>query len=179
MFVVPSRFFPLRTRRKRTALQYYEPVDMSATTTSIASVLNSLIETCKDGQDGFQSASAAVKNPDYKSLFVELAVQRQQFVTELQGLVSALGEQPEEDGTVPAVFHRGWMDLKAAILGGDVHTVLVECERGEEAAVATYLRAVEAEDLTLEIRDIVHRQSLGIQAARDRIHDLRAQLEGN
>ena len=33
---------------------------MSTTTTSITSVLNSLIETCKDGQEGFRAAAEAV-----------------------------------------------------------------------------------------------------------------------
>jgi uncharacterized protein (TIGR02284 family) len=44
-------------------------------------------------------------------------------------------------------FRRGWMDLKAAITSGDEHTILVECERGEDAAVAAYRDAFEYEEL--------------------------------
>ena len=38
-----------------------ELVEMSTTTKSIATVLNSLIETCEDGQEGFRSAAEDVK----------------------------------------------------------------------------------------------------------------------
>lgn len=61
---------------------------MSTTTKSIASVLNSLIETCEDGQEGFRSAAEDVKSADFKELFSELSMQRQPFATELQTLES-------------------------------------------------------------------------------------------
>src|SRR5438128_2715118 len=35
----------------------------------IISTLNGLIETCKDAQNGFQTAADAVHNPDLKNLF--------------------------------------------------------------------------------------------------------------
>ena len=68
---------------------------MSTTTKSIASILNPLIETCKDGQEGFRSAAENVKSADFKSLFAELSMQRQQFAGELQRLVLNLGEEAE------------------------------------------------------------------------------------
>jgi uncharacterized protein (TIGR02284 family) len=39
----------------------------------VISTLNGLIETCKDGQEGFQSAAEGVKNSQYKQLFNEYA----------------------------------------------------------------------------------------------------------
>ena len=44
---------------------------MSTTTGTIASILDALIETFKDGQYGFESAAETVKDADYKSLFSE------------------------------------------------------------------------------------------------------------
>jgi uncharacterized protein (TIGR02284 family) len=150
---------------------------MSTTTTSTASILNSLIETCKDGQEGFRTAAAAVHNSDFKSLFVELSTQRQQFITELQALVAGLGQQPEDSGNISAALHRGWMDLKAAISDGNVHAILAECERGEDTAVAEYRRAVEHEDLPADIREEIERQYVGIKAAHDRVRDLRNRFQ--
>lgn len=88
---------------------------MSTTTKSIASVLNSLIETCKDGQEGFRSAAESVKSADFKEFFSELSMQRQQFADELQRLVLGLGEEVETSGSFGGTLRRGWMDLKAAI----------------------------------------------------------------
>jgi len=146
---------------------------MSSTTTSITSVLNSLIETCKDGQEGFRSAAEAVNNVEYKSLFVELSAQRQQFATELQSLVAALGKQPEDSGSVSAALHRGWIDLKAAIGQGDPHAILEECERGEDSAVESYREALEHTDLPANILHTIEQQFLGVKAAHDRVRALR------
>jgi uncharacterized protein (TIGR02284 family) len=146
---------------------------MSTTTTSIASVLNSLIETCKDGQFGFQSAADTVDNADFKSLFAELAAQRQQFVGELQSLVRGLGEEAETSGSVAGSLHRGWIDIKAALVTRNAHAILAECERGEDSAVANYRDALEHDELPANMRTVIQRQAAGVQASHDRVRDLR------
>lgn len=146
---------------------------MSTTTTSITSVLNSLIQICKDGQDGYRVAAEAVKDIDYQSLFVELSAQRQQFAAELQTLVAALGKEPEDSGSISAAFHRGWLDLKAAIGRDEPHAILEECERGEDAAVAAYREALDHTELPADILDTVEAQFMRVQAAHDRIRTLR------
>lgn len=146
---------------------------MSTTTTNIASVLNSLIEICRDGQEGFESAANNVKNVDYKSLFSELSVQRQLFITELKEQVAALGEDSEKSGSLTGALHRGWIDLKASLTSGDEHAVLAECERGEDAAVAEYRDALEHPELPVRVREVIQRQFAGVQAAHDRVRDLR------
>jgi uncharacterized protein (TIGR02284 family) len=150
---------------------------MSTATKSIASVLNSLIETCKDGQEGFRSAFQDVKNVDLKSLFSELSMQRQQFASELQTLVRDLGEEMETEGTFGAAFRRGWMDLKAALTDGNEHGILEECERGEDTAVAEYREALEHEELPPDIRNVIQQQYMVVQASHDRIRDLRDRFE--
>ncbi len=146
---------------------------MSTITTSVASALNDLIETCKDGQYGFQSAAEAVKTDDFKSLFTELSAQRQLFITELQRLVGGLDEDPEESGSITGALHRGWINIKAALSSGDEHAILAECERGEDAAVSEYLEALHHTELPVHVREIVERQYTGIKAAHDRVRDLR------
>lgn len=146
---------------------------MSTTTTSITSILNNLIETCKDGQDGFRAAAEAVNNIDYKSLFVELSAQRQQFAAELQTLVAALGEKPEDSGSISAALHRGWIDLKSAIAEQKPHAILAECERGEDSAVAAYRDALDHNDLPANILQTIENQFMHVQAAHDRVRTLR------
>ena len=82
---------------------------MSTTTKSIASVLNSLIESCQDGQEGFRSAAEDVKSADIKELFNELSMQRQQFAEELQTLVLGLGEEAQTSGTFGGLSTAGWI----------------------------------------------------------------------
>ncbi len=150
---------------------------MSKTSTSIASVLNSLIETCKDGQYGFQSAADTVKNADFKALFSELSMQRQQYVAELQSLVASLGEETEKSGSLAGTLHRGWIDIKAALSSGDEHAILAECERGEDSAVSEYRDALEHEELPANVRAVIREQSMVVQAAHDRVRDLRDRFQ--
>lgn len=146
---------------------------MNTTTNDLADVLNSLIETCKDGHAGFHSAAEDVKNPDLKALFTTLAAQRQDFTGQLQALVRSLGGDTEKTGSLVGALHRGWIDLKAAVSSGDEHAILAECERGEDSAVAAYRGALEHAELSGEIRTVVEQQSASVQAAHDRVRDLR------
>ncbi len=146
---------------------------MSTLTISTASVLNPLIEACKDAQEGFRDAAQSVKNADFKSLFAELASQRQVYMGELRRIVLALGEPAEDSGSLAGAVHRGWMDFKTALASGDERVVLEECERGEDFAMARYRVAMEHDELPGNIRNVIERQFAGVQAAHDRIRALR------
>jgi uncharacterized protein (TIGR02284 family) len=146
---------------------------MTTTTHDIASVLNGLIETCKDGQEGFRAAAEDVKNADMAALFRSYSAQRQQFVTELQTLVRGLGEGMEKSGSIAGALHRGWIDLKSAIASKDEHAILAECERGEDSAVAEYREALEHMELPAEVHGVIARQYASVQEAHDRVRDLR------
>src|SRR3954466_13019415 len=125
---------------------------MATTTKSISSLLNGLIETCKDGQHGFKTAAEDVKNDALRSLFQELSMERGRFIAELEHLVRSVGEDVEQSGSVAGVMHRAWIDLKSALSSGSEHAVLAECERGEDSAVAEYREALE-HDLPVSIRN--------------------------
>src|SRR5919106_4483302 len=99
----------------------------------IISTINNLIETIKDGQEGFKQAAEAVKDPNLKSLFTEYSQQRARFASELQNEARKWGEpEPEKDSSAAGAMHRAWINLKSAITSGDDHSILAECERGED-----------------------------------------------
>jgi uncharacterized protein (TIGR02284 family) len=137
----------------------------------VISTLNNLIETCKDGQNGFQTAADGVKSSDLKTLFLGYAQQRAQFAGELQNEVLRLGGDPEKTGSVAASIHRGWIDIKSAVTGEDEGAVIAECERGEDSAVSNYKDAL-SENLPENIRSIVQTQYVQVQEAHDRIRSL-------
>ena len=138
----------------------------------VISVLNNLIETCKDGQDGFKTAAEGVERSELKTLFYEYSQQRARFAGELQNEVRRLGGDPEKTGSVAASLHRGWIDLKSAVTGKDDNAILAECERGEDSAVRNYKDALADAGLTADVRTVVERQYAAVQEAHDRIRSL-------
>ncbi|MGH8102765.1 MAG: ferritin-like domain-containing protein [Chthoniobacterales bacterium] len=139
----------------------------------IISTINDLIETLKDGQKGFREAADAVSNPQLKSLFAEYSQQRSRFASELQMQAKSFGEsEPETAGSTVGAMHRGWINLKSAITSKEESAILAECERGEDAAVQAFEKAMRA-DLPLSLRDIISRQSSQIETAHDQIKTLR------
>lgn len=142
------------------------------TNDNVISTLNNLIETCKDGQEGFQQAAEGVQNSDIKSIFYEYAQQRSQFAGELQSAVRELGGDPENAGSVSGALHRGWINIKSAVTGQDTQAILNEAERGEDAAKNAYQEALE-EELPANVRSIVEKQAAAVQQAHDRVKSLR------
>jgi uncharacterized protein (TIGR02284 family) len=142
-----------------------------ASTEQAVSTLNSLIETCRDGQEGFKTAAEGVNNAELKELFHSYSRQRAGFAGELQDEVRRMGGDPEETGSVTASLHRGWMGLRAALTGGDEASVLAECERGEDAAMSNY-RAAFNVDLPANVRQMVERQFAEIKEAHNHIRNL-------
>jgi uncharacterized protein (TIGR02284 family) len=135
------------------------------------STLNSLIETCRDGQYGFKTAAEGVKNEAFKELFYSYSQQRADFANELQDEVRRLGGDPEKSGSVTASLHRGWMDIRAAVTGGEESAILSECERGEASALSNYSAALNA-DTPAHVRQLIERQSAEVKKAHNRIRNL-------
>ena len=137
----------------------------------VISTLNGLIETCRDGQEGFQEAAENVVRSDIKQLFTEAAMQRARFLGELQAEVRALGGDPAEAGSVSGALHRAWIDIKGTFSERDEKTILAECERGEDSALANYRAALGA-DLPASVRSLVERQFGEVKEAHERVRSL-------
>lgn len=138
----------------------------------VISTLNGLIETCKDGQDGFKVAAEGIERSELKTVFYEFSQQRADFSGVLQELVRSLGGDPERSGSISAAVHRGWMDIKSLVTGKNEEAILNECERGEDYAKEAYTDALKT-NLPANVADIVSQQSHAILAAHNRIKALR------
>jgi uncharacterized protein (TIGR02284 family) len=139
---------------------------------NVISTLNDLIETCKDGQEGFRTCAENVQNSELKTLFMEASQRCAEGAKELQGEVLRLGGDPDTGGSISGAVHRGWLNIKSAITGKDEVAVLNECERGEDVAVKSYRDALD-QDLPAEVRNLVERQYQGVLANHDRVRNLR------
>ena len=139
----------------------------------IISTLNNLIETLKDGQEGFKQSASGVDDPQLKTIFDTLSLQRSKFAGELQSEVVKLGDaEPEDSSSATGAMHRAWINIKSAVTNRDRHAILAEAERGEDSAVDAYKDALE-ENLPAPIRDIVTRQAAEVKTAHDKIRNLR------
>ena len=141
------------------------------------SVLNDLIETSKDGQEGFKSCAEDIKHPELKALFVKRSADCATAAAELQAQVRALGGDPETSTSVAGDLHRRWVDVKSIFTGKDEEAVLNEAERGEDHALKAYREALEkiAKHNLVGIRDLIERQYHGVQRNHDQVKVLRDQ----
>jgi uncharacterized protein (TIGR02284 family) len=136
-----------------------------------ASTLNDLIQTCKDGEHGYQSAALLVDDLNLRHLFQSYAQQRAEFAAELQLEVQRLGSDPVESGRASAALHRAWMDIKERVAGGDEGSIISECERGEDLAIRQYQNTLDV-GLPGDLRSIVERQYLQVKEAHDHVRSL-------
>lgn len=141
------------------------------------SVLNDLIETSKDGQEGFKTCAEDIKNPELKALFVKRSADCGTAAAELQAEVRKLGGDPETSTSVAGDLHRRWVDVKSIFTGKGEEAVLNEAERGEDHALKAYKEALEkiSKHNLVGIRDVVERQYLSVQRNHDQVKALRNQ----
>ncbi len=137
-------------------------------------VLNSLIETCKDGEYGFNLCAEQADSSKLKELFAQRARECRTAAQELQTEVVRAGGEADTDGTVIGALHRGWVSVRSALPGKDDVAMLEEAERGEDRALARYRKALDAA-LPPEVHDLVQRQLVGSQHNHDQIRVLRDQ----
>ena len=130
---------------------------MAIDTKDVRSILNDLIQTCKDGQQGFVDAAHHVQDARVKSMFLEFSQQHSMFAGELQQEVTRLQGEPEKSGSTMGALHRSWIDFKAKISGQSDQGVIREAERGEDEAIKAYQRAME-KMLPDDIRVTLERQ---------------------
>lgn len=138
-------------------------------------VLNDLIEINNDRADGFDRAAKDLKdeNIDLKATFEKFSDESRTNVTELAGLVGTQGEAPDTGNTILGSLHRAWIEIKASFGGDDRHSILSECERGEDAIKKAYRDALTQQDLGTQVREVLLKQQTGINASHDIIKGLR------
>jgi uncharacterized protein (TIGR02284 family) len=138
----------------------------------VESTLHHLIETCRDGQNGFETASKAIKDTSLQAELTQYSMQRQRFASDLELALDAMGDPSKEGGSISGALHRGWINLKAAVASNDRHAVLAECERGEDSAVKAYREATSVA-LSPGLETLIESQYEQVQRVHDRVKELR------
>jgi uncharacterized protein (TIGR02284 family) len=137
----------------------------------VIKILNKLIETCRDRQDGFRTAAENIHNSEFRRFFNIFSQQRAQFVTELQAEVRRLGGEPADGGSMSGAIHQGLMNFRCALSATDEASIIAECQRREEGAVGSYQEALKA-DMPLDVQYVVKRQYMDVKDTSDRMRIL-------
>ena len=139
------------------------------TTTPTASVVQLLVETCRDGEDTFASAAGEISNAELRLCLEEMAHQRRQFANELEYALGEIGEEHEPPTHLIASLHRSWLNFGFVLSAGDDATILADCERTEARSEQEYHEALEMPDLHPKIRALVQGQRAAIAVSAERL----------
>ena len=149
------------------------PLETAMDNDDVIDVLNDLLESARDGEYGFHACSENADSGELKGIFQRHSRECAAAALELEHEIRRLGGEPASGGTVAGALHRGWVSVKAALSTHDDKAVLVECERGEDAAVARYRKALNETMLPASVRALVQRQAQGAQRNHDEVRALR------
>lgn len=130
----------------------------------IVTVLNDLIASCRDSEEGFGKAAKGTKTQTLRDRFIGIARQRADFSDELAEQVRRLGGDPAESGHQSGIQERGWRELETRIRPKGDAEFLAECEAGEEHTLHHYEQAL-THDMPPPVRAMVDRQRLAVQEA--------------
>ena len=139
--------------------------------------LNTLIGTLIDSIDGYQKAAADTENTRFAEMFTARARERQQALTGLQAAVARLGGNPEDDGTTAGAAHRGWINLKEAVLGRDDEAIVNSVESGEDYLKEKFETALRNTDLPVEARSAVEEAWTSVKAGHDEMSQLKHAID--
>jgi uncharacterized protein (TIGR02284 family) len=144
----------------------------------ILDVLNDLLRINNDRIEGYKKAQEETDESDLRSLFERMANQSRKIVMTLINEITSLGGEPAIGSTTnPGKIYRVWMDVKATFNGGDREGVLNACEFGEDAAQAAYKTALENDDLSPAIREVIWSQKDELKDSHDEIKEKRDQVK--
>ena len=144
-------------------------------------ILNDLILINNDRIEGYERALKELEeggnDADLTPMFLRFIDDSRRFKVELGTEVSAFGRDQETGTSMPGKLHRAWIAVKETFTGHDRHSILEECEFGEDAIKKAYEEALNDEVLAAYIREMLTEQQTELIEAHDEIKELRDSVE--
>jgi uncharacterized protein (TIGR02284 family) len=140
-------------------------------------VLNDLVQINNDRIAGYEKAIKETEagDEDLKVLYASMIAESHRIKIALATEVQTMGADVEQGTTTSGKIYRAWMDVKAVFGGHDRHTVLANCEAGEDAAQRAYRMALEHDALPSYIRELLTQQQTSLRASHDEVKAMRDQ----
>ena len=100
--------------------------------------LHALTRANLDSARGFEEAARLIEHSVLRGVFEQAARERRAAVETLTSVLHLNAEEAPVAGSLLARLHRAWMDLRAAVNGGDAYVILIELERETMALRSMY-----------------------------------------
>lgn len=144
-------------------------------------ILNDLILINNDRIEGYERALKEIEesegDADLIPMFLRFIDDSRRYKVELGTEVAAFGRDMETGTSMPGKLHRAWIAVKETFTGHDRHSILEECEFGEDAIKKVYEEALEEPVLAAYIREMLIEQQTELIEAHDEIKELRDSVE--
>ncbi|MGC3987281.1 MAG: PA2169 family four-helix-bundle protein [Pseudorhodoferax sp.] len=138
----------------------------------VLETLDDLLKTCRDGEKGFKEAAEYTRTASLATLLRDRAQTCARGAEELVAAIGRLGGEANDRGSATGALHRGWVSARGSVGALSDLDMLEECERGEDAALARYRKALQ-QALPADVRTLVQQQMAGAQRNHDEIKRLR------
>lgn len=148
---------------------------METSNANIVEILNDLVAINNDRIVGYERALKELKDEDsdLRPLFLSMIDESNEVKNELGREVEVYKGDIETGTTGSGKLYRAWMDVKAVFTGHDRHTVLANCERGEDAAQKAYQDALDNKELPGYLLDMIYDQQQMLKASHNEIKAFR------
>jgi uncharacterized protein (TIGR02284 family) len=141
-------------------------------------ILNAMIAVSLDGAGTLAKGADIIKDPRIKSLFSDLASEREDSVTRLKDEVRGLGGTPEDRGTVVGSAHRLYTEVKLALAPDDRRAVIDEIKRSEERVREKFQELLHQDKaLPPAVREIVEQHFEQMRRSCSRVNQLELDCE--
>jgi len=137
--------------------------------------LNKLIQVCLDGELGYRTAARNVSSSKLRTIMMDYAIRRSQFVQELRAEVERHGGSAQDSGSVAASLHRGWITVASSVSHEDTGAIVAACETGEDAARGSY-EGVLSSGISGDTRSLIETQWKAIERAQQEMQHLKNQM---
>jgi uncharacterized protein (TIGR02284 family) len=159
----------------------YQIINIMENTAKTIEILNDLILINNDRIEGYERALKEIEksegDTDLVPMFLRFIDDSRRFKVELGTEIAAFGRDMATGTTMPGKLHRAWMAVKETFSGNDRHSILEECEFGEDAIKKAYDEALSDEILATYIREMLLDQQEELIEAHDEVKGLRDSVQ--
>lgn len=128
--------------------------------------LKHLLSITTDGMEGYKQSANNATGPEFKALFTDYLIQRNEYADELKAAIRSLGGDAETvSGGKLSALGRLWVSIKTTLGSDAERTALETCTADEKAAIAEYEKVLENTELSPDLRELLTEQKAGIERA--------------
>jgi uncharacterized protein (TIGR02284 family) len=159
----------------------YQIINTMENTAKTIEILNDLILINNDRIEGYERTLKEIEksegDADLIPMFLRFIDDSRRYKVELGTEIAAFGKDMATGTTMPGKLHRAWVSVKEAFTSSDRHSILEECEFGEDAIRKVYEEALSDEILATYIREMLLDQQEELIEAHDEVKELRDSVE--